>query len=121
MIERDRLDLSAVDPTRDAARWERLIARINAAARPELARRSRQAGVLSLLSRWAWPTMAAAGLAAVLSGAALALTRSRVLAADSTDGVVQFLGIADPVAVWLDAERSPSARDVIVLVEGGEQ
>lgn len=120
MIERNRIDLSVVDPM-DDGRWERLVTRINAAARPELARRARQAGVLGLLSRWAWPTVAAAGLAAVISGAALVLTRDRALAAESTDGVVQFLGITEPVAVWLDIERPPTAADVIVLVEGGAQ
>lgn len=118
MIERNRIDLSTVDPM-DARRWERLVARINAAARPELGRRARQAGVLGLLSRWAWPTVAAASLAALISGAALVLTRDHVLAAESTDGVVQFLGITEPVAVWLDVDRPPTAADVIVLVEGG--
>ncbi|MGH7575822.1 MAG: hypothetical protein ACREM1_11950 [Longimicrobiales bacterium] len=121
MSERNRIDLSAIDAMLDAGRRERLVSRINAAARSELARRSRQAGVLSLISRWAWPTVAAASLAAVVSGAALVLTRNRVLAADSTDGVVQFLGITDPVAVWLDAERPPTEADVIALIEGGER
>lgn len=50
MMERNRIDLSTVDPM-DIGRWERLVTRINAATRPELARRARQAGVLSLLSR----------------------------------------------------------------------
>lgn len=119
MMEGNRIDLSAIDPTLEPERWERLVVRINVAARLELARRSRQAGVLGLLSRWAWPTVAAAGLAAILSGAALAVTQNRVLAAESTDGVVQFLGITEPIAGWLDADRPPTAADVIVLVEGG--
>lgn len=119
MIERNRIDLTAIDPTLDTERWERLVARINFAAQAELVRRSRQSGVLGLLSRWAWPTVAAASLAVIISGAALTLTRDRALAAESTDGVVQLLGITEPVALWLEVDRPPTAADVIVLVEGG--
>jgi hypothetical protein len=121
IMDNEKLDLSILDPTRDALRWERLIKRITHEAQPELARRVSQGGVLSLLGHWAWPTLAAACMAAVVSGAALALTRERVQAAESTDGVVHFLGIAEPVAVWLDTDRSPTKEDVILLVEGGER
>jgi hypothetical protein len=115
------LDLSPLDPSRNAARWERLIGRIMENARPELARRATDAGVLSLLGNWAWPTLAAAGLAALLSGAALALTRHPARGAENTDGIVHFLGIAEPVAIWLDTERAPTSEDVMLLVEGEDE
>jgi hypothetical protein len=120
-MDTDKLDLSPLDPSLDELRWQRLIARIVGDARPELARRAAQGGVLSLLGNWAWPTLAAAGLAAVVSGAALAFARDPAAAAESTDGIVHFLGIAEPVAIWLDAERAPTKEDVILLVEGADQ
>ncbi len=119
-MDREMLDLSSLDPSRNVTRWERLIGRIMERARPELALRSSDSGVLSLLGKWAWPALAAAGVVAVVSGAALALTRRQVQDADITDGIVHFLGIAEPVSVWLDTERAPTTDDVILLVEGGD-
>jgi hypothetical protein len=119
-MEIDRLDLAPLDPTRDAVRFERTIAGIMERAAPELARRAAP-GVLGLVGNWAWPTLAAAGLAALLSGAALALANNRAQAAENIDGVVHFLGIADPVAAWLDADRAPTTEDVIQLVEGADR
>lgn len=117
-MDTGKLDLSPLDPSRDEAHWERLIGRITERARPELARRAAQAGVLSLLGNWAWPALAAAGIAAVLSGAALAVGRSQLPGLDRTDGIIHALGLGEPVTTWLDSERAPTTSDLILAIEG---
>jgi hypothetical protein len=117
-MDSEKLDLTPLDPSRDAMRWEQLVARITERAQPELARRSSHTGVLSLLGNWAWPTLAAAGVAAILSGAALALARTNVQADDNSEGIVHALGLPETVTSWLDAERPPTTSDLILVLEG---
>ena len=65
-IEDDFRDLAPLDPSRDPARWERMVAGVMAAAGPELARRASlpQPGMLLLLADWMRPTVSAAALLA---------------------------------------------------------
>jgi hypothetical protein len=65
----DRLDLSALDPTRDAPRFD---AAVRAVLADAAARRTARVDPLIVVSRWSRPLAAAAALVAMLSGAALA-------------------------------------------------
>jgi hypothetical protein len=58
----EKLDLSALDPSRDPERWERLIARVSAHA---TAPRAPSPSIAFDLVRWGRPLMAAAALLAV--------------------------------------------------------
>jgi hypothetical protein len=117
-MDTGKLDLSPLDPSRDEVHWERLIGRITDLARPELSRRAAQVGVLSLLGNWAWPTLAAAGIAAVLSAGALAVGRGPLQVLERTEGIVHALDLAEPVTTWLDSERAPTKSDLILAIEG---
>lgn len=110
----DRLDLSALDPTQDNERWESLIAAIRERAAPELALRSERS-VIGVLGYWAWPVLAAASLIALLSGGALALLRPTPVYA----GVVEALGLSEPVAVWL--QQNAVTTDDLLIALGGDR
>lgn len=118
-MDSERLDLTALDPTMSEERWERMIEGILARARPELVRRAARAGLLGVLGDWAWPALAAAALAAVVSGAVLARAADGGDVGIPVGGVVPALGVAEPVSVWLDEGRGPQVHDLIVALEGG--
>lgn len=117
-MDDERLDLTALDPTMDEERWERMIEGILFRARPELARRAARAGVLGILGDWMWPALSAAALAAVVSGAVLAQAGSRMEGTVVAGGIVPALGVAEPVSAWLDEERGPQVSDLIFALEG---
>lgn len=121
-MSHDPLDLTAIDPSRDAAGWERMVRGIMARAQPELARRAAGAGVLTLLGRWMRPALAAAAVLALASGAALTSANSEAAAAPATPaGVVQALEVPEPVANWLEEERRPETYDVILALEARDR
>ncbi len=113
-------DLAPLDPTRDAERWERMVAGITAAAAPELARRSRlpAPGMMMLLADWVRPTVGAAALMAAAAGAFL-LTGTQSASAEA-ESVASQLGYSSSVASWVDAESAPSLEEM-VSVEGAAQ
>jgi anti-sigma-K factor RskA len=119
-MDSERLDLSPLDPAADRLRWERSVRAILMRAQPELDRRAARTGVLGMLGHWAWPTLSAAAIAAVVSGAALALVRTEQ-PPSFIGGVVQALNLAEPVAAWLDEDRPPRTSDLVLLIEGDFQ
>lgn len=119
-MDGDRLDLTALDPTADRARSERLVARIMERAAPELRRRAARDGLFGALADWAWPALSAAAVLAVISGAALALTRQQVSADDGIMTVVEALQLAEPMSLWISENRTPTTSDLIFALDGGE-
>ena len=67
----DPVDLSPLDPTLDAARFERRIAAITARAAPALAARRRAPTVTSQLAGWTRSVLALAAALALVSTSAL--------------------------------------------------
>lgn len=120
-IEDGFRDLAPLDPTRDAERWERMVAGITAAAAPELARRSRlpAPGMMMLLADWVRPTLSAAAVMAAAAGAFL-VTGTRSASAE-TESVASQLGYSTSVASWVDAESAPSMEEMMLGVEGAAQ
>jgi len=119
-MEEDRLDLTPLDRLADADRMEGLVAEIVAAAAPELARRAAGGGLLAVLGGWAWPTLAAASLAAAVSAAALFSARSAPASAatvGSAGPVVTALELSEPVTLWLDGARGPTTADLVLALE----
>ncbi len=114
-IEDGFRDLAPLDPTRDAERWERMVAGITAAAAPELARRARlpAPGMMMLLADWVRPTVSAAALMAAAAGAFL-VARPDTASAESAS-LASELGYSSTVATWADAESAPSVEEMMGL------
>ena len=117
-IEDDFRDLAPLDPERDSARWERMVAGVVAAAGPELARRAGlpQPGMLLLLADWLRPTVSTAAL---LAAAAAAFLVTQETAAPATGGgLADALGYPTAVAEWMDDGQAPSVEALVVDLEG---
>lgn len=118
-IEDDFRDLAPLDPGRDSARWERMVAGVMAAAGPELARRASlpQPGMLLLLADWLRPTVSTAALLAAAAAAFLVTTESAPTAAAGS-GLADALGYPTAVAEWMDDGAAPSVEALLVDLEG---
>lgn len=101
----DKIDFSPIDSSRDARRWEHLIAQTTERA---LAARSRQAppSWTSELTRHAWPLTTAAALVAVMW-----LLVATFVASSSTPNSLT----ADSVSEWANGGRVPSHVDLVAL------
>ena len=118
MIDHDDFrDTAPLDPSRDAARWERMVAGVTAAARPELARRRRlpAPGLLFLLSDWTRP---AAGAAAVVTAAAALFLAATPAAPAPGEAEAEALGYPAEVASWLEGGAAPSVEEMVAVLEG---
>ena len=108
------IDLSLLDPTRDAASFERVVASINARASDELAVRRSQTNAIALLARWKRPMLAAAALMALISGTILFSVRvPSPNFAPQTDGIAEAMGIPEALAQWIDSDDLPTTADLI--------
>ncbi len=108
------IDLASLDPTRDAARFEHVVASINARASDELAVRRSQTSAIVLLARWKRPMLAAAALVALISGTILFNVRvPQPDFAPQTDGIAEAMGIPAELAQWIDGDDLPSTADLI--------
>jgi hypothetical protein len=118
-IEDDFRDLAPLDPERDSARWERMVAGVMAAAGPELARRQSlpQPGMLLLLSDWLRPTVSTAALLAA-AAAAFLVTQETTAPAAAGAGLADALGYPTAVAEWMDDGQAPSVEALVVDLEG---
>lgn len=118
-MDKERLDLSVLDPGADQLRWERLVRRINEAAASELARRAALRGsVVGVLAGWARPMIAAAASVALASASVLALAGREPLGPEPGQSVAEALRIPAPVAEWVADERSPDMTDLLLALEG---
>ncbi len=108
------IDLSSLDPTRDRARFERVVASINERASDELAARRSQTNAIAMLARWKRPMLAAAAVVALISGTILFSVRvPPVDLAPQTDGIAEAMGIPEALAQWIDDDRLPTTADLI--------
>lgn len=117
----ERVDLTPLDALADPERVESLVSAISEAAAPELARRAAGGGILAVLGSWAWPTLAAASIAAAVAAASLFSTPSTSVIGNTlavAGPVVEALEMAEPVALWVDGGRGPTTADLVLAVEG---
>lgn len=117
-MDRERLDLSPLDPRADPQRWERLVRAIATHAAPELARRARTAaGPMTWLARVARPALPMAAALAALSAIGLALASRPSAEVSAPSGVIEALAPPDPLYGWLAESRSPATSDLILAIE----
>ena len=108
------IDLSSLDPTREPARFERVVAAINARASDELAVRRSQTNAIAMLARWKRPMLAAAALVALISGTILfSVHAPPPESAPQTDGIAEAMGIPEALAQWIDSDALPTTADLI--------
>jgi hypothetical protein len=96
--EDDRIDFSALDPSRDRVRWEARIAAIAAAGR-------KRPSLFDALAAWARPALAAAAAIAVVVWGAAMLTHRTAPAQ------------ADPYAQVIDWSRGQMPQNAYELLE----
>ncbi len=107
------IDLSAIDPSTDTARFERTIASITTAAADQLAARRTNADAIVLLARWRRPMLAAAAIAALISGTIMATVRvPDYSVAPETDGIAEAMGVPAAVAQWMAGDQLPTTADL---------
>jgi hypothetical protein len=123
-MDNDPLDLSALDPTRDAAHFRALTSAIARDAMQGRARRlASPRDILGELAAWARPTLAAAAVVLVVAASVLVRSRSAVPArpvASATD----VLGIPQPLMDLMHSTRPPTIVQIsqaLASVDGAGQ
>ena len=108
------IDLSAIDPSAHATTFERTIGSITAAATDQLAARRANVDAIVLLARWRRPMLAAAAIAALISGTILATVRvPDSFVAPETDGIAEAMGVPAAVAQWMASDQLPTTADLL--------
>lgn len=120
MIE-ERDTEGALDPNVDAARWERVVGSVLAAAEPELARRESEASSpLTVLESWARPVFAVAASLALLASATVLTVGQRPsgqLAAAETGNTLAEALVPTEVAAWLEVGHALTADDLVTAID----
>jgi hypothetical protein len=106
----DRIDLSALDPAADPARFERLLSAVAADAVQARAARGPVPPTLLDLVSWTRPLLAVAATIAVVAGAALVSLRRSGAAPES---LAESVGIPRAVAEWAAQGEHPPAAALI--------
>lgn len=108
-----RYDRSDLDPVLHPEAWEALVARINTAAAPLLARR-RPASVFQTLASWRRPV--ALGSFGLVAAAALVIL---LLPAPRTTSDVTLAEVVMPitVAAWIEGSYEPTVLELVQAVD----
>jgi hypothetical protein len=111
----DRIDRSAVDPTRDHARFDGLVESIMERAAEELAVRRASGGLLSQLAQWKRPMLAAAAVIAVVSAGVLLRVESRALVEETT-GIAEAIGMPSLLAEGIRNNEIPTTAELFAAL-----
>lgn len=123
------LDLSALSASGDPAAMEALVARVMEAAGPELSRRATgrkplvAQGPVAALAAWSRPILAAAAVVVLVSTGVLQWIPAPGGSGVGDDDMAllpEVLGLPTTVAAWLDEDRAPTARELVLAMEDGE-
>jgi len=130
MSEKDRMDFSALDPSREPDRLERSAREIARRAAPALrARRERRPDLWTELTAWQRPLLAVAALLALALVTALALVRpaqaplgsSAASVSTSTTSttrpstLMEAAGLPKAMATWAETGQLPRSTDILEL------
>ncbi len=107
------IDLSPLDPTRDAEHFEQVVSAITARAADELARRARATPIIEL-ARWRRPMLAAAAVLAIISLTVMSRLELPDTNAEATTGVAEALGVPSELAQWMWTDELPTTADLFL-------
>lgn len=119
-MDEERIDFTALDPTRDAIRFEGIVQAIGDGAAVELARRRALGTVVGQISLWKRPLLAAATITALISSAVLWGTGYTDSTSASDSGVAEVLGVPSQLALWVRGEGIPTPGELLVVLEEGQ-
>jgi hypothetical protein len=118
-MDKDRLDLGAIDPTRDRARFDRLVATTMWRARRGLQRRAAAAaGPTGMLEQWFRPMLAAAAITAVIAGSVLSGATSYSFEDVTALVAGEQMTFSALRGDWAVEARTPDLADLVIALEG---
>ncbi|MFN8654365.1 MAG: hypothetical protein U0133_20875 [Gemmatimonadales bacterium] len=104
------VNLEPLDPTRDPARLDALVARIAHDGMSARSARPAGTGTLLVLARWTRPLLAAAATIAVLASGVLMYHPALPVHPPS---LLEGLGVPAPFAAWAESGRSPDLDELL--------
>ena len=107
MNEQDPIDLSPLDPLRDARRWEGVVSATLARVDAVLAERERRQDPLAQIATWRRPVLIAASVALALLVPVEVLLEMRETRMEQVERLVAISSTLDQV------DRAPSAADFL--------
>jgi hypothetical protein len=116
-MDDDRIDFSALDPTRDEAHFESLIDSIMERAADRLAERRASSSPLMQLVQWRRPMLAAAAVIAMVSVGVLWRVQTPELVEEST-GVAEAIGVPTLLAQGIRNNEMPTTAELFEAFQG---
>jgi hypothetical protein len=113
----DRIDLSSLDPTADAERFEHIVRAISGGAAGALAARRARASVFGQVGLWWRPLLAAAALAGIISVTALTRLGAPPEASEPEIGIAEAIGVPQQIAQWVRSDELPSPAELLLTLE----
>jgi len=113
----DRIDFSAIDPTKDDAHFEELVSTIVRDAGVELERRRSRLTVVGQVGQWWRPLLAAAAVIIVVSLGVLWQLGGNGSIVLVENGIEESLGVPAEVATWLRSDELPTTSDLLETIE----
>lgn len=111
----DRIDFSALDPKRDAERFDRVVTGITQSAARVLAARRQPASALDLIACWKRPMLAAAAVVVIVALAVLAGVPDYSPASPRLLALSEALGLPPTVTDWVVSDRVPGPGQILTL------
>ena len=108
----DRIDFSALNPTRDRARFDGLVGSIMEQASENLAERRVSGGPLYQLVQWRRPMLAAAAVIAVVSAGVLLRTEGPGYTEESS-GIAEAIGVPGLLAQNIRNNELPTTIELL--------
>jgi hypothetical protein len=119
-MENEKIDLSPLDPSADAARWERLVGSITEAGARAIAARLRPHPILVQLAAWWRPVVAASAVAVGCAWLPPLVTPApSSLRTSSTTELAQTASSPTPALMeWAMREKAPSTAELLETFGG---
>ncbi len=116
-MDDDRIDFSALDPTRDLDRFDKLVGSIMEQAAEELETRSSSNNPLMQLVNWRRPMLAAAAVIAMVSVGVLWQVESPEVEEETT-GIAEAIGVPDLLAQGIRNNDMPTTAELFEAFQG---
>lgn len=116
-MDDDRIDLSALDPTRDESHFNALVASIMDRAADQLAERRAARSPLTQLVQWRRPMLAAAAVIAMVSVGVLWRVQ-RPEGDDESTGVAEAMGVPTLLAQGIRDNELPTTAELFAAFQG---